>query len=354
MCAFEDVKFGVAPNIYPLNAIFEASALAEKAGLDSVTVADHVVAFGIKRFNALDAWNVLSALAVRTKKVSLGTCVSDPHRRHPETLAQMVTTVDFISNGRVILGVGAGEGINLDPFGVEWDHPVSRMQEAIEIIKKLWTEDVVNYNGKFYELRKAILQPKPVQKPHPPIWIAANSPRTMRITAEIGDGWLPVAVNPEHYKENLRKIRSWARKAKRKPEEITPAVFLYTGAGKNSETVRKIFEIPLKIRMVMSKELMEQLGYEPLGPEFDRNRFPFLSPDMRQRKFKDLLEKTNEIPYSAVEKIFAVGTPDKCIEDIDKYIKAGVRYFVLVPYTSPDKFREIFSFYVENVLSYFK
>lgn len=354
MYAFEDVKFGVAPNIYPLNVVFEAAALAEKAGLDSVMVADHVVAFGIKKFNALDAWSVLSALAVKTKKVRLGTCVSDSHRRHPETLAQMVTTVDFISDGRVILGVGSGEAINLDPFGVEWDHPVSRMREAIEIMKKLWTEDIVNYRGKFYRLKKAILRPKPVQKPHPPIWIGANSPRTMRITAEIGDGWLPVAVNPEHYMENLKRIRSWAREAKRNPEEITPAIFLYTGAGKDSETLKKIFEIPVKIKIAMSEELMKQLGCEPLGPEFNRNRFPFLSPETRKRKFKVLLEKANEIPYGAVERFFAIGTPDKCIEDIDKYVKAGVRYFVLVPYTSPDKFKEMFSFYVKNVLSYFE
>jgi len=353
MCAYEDVKFGVAPNLYPVSTIYEATALTEKAGLDSVMVADHVVAFGISRFNALDAWSVLSALAVKTKRVRLGTCVSDPHRRHPETLAQIVTTVDVISNGRAILGIGAGESMNLDPFGVEWDRPVTRMREAIEVIKRLWTEDVANYDGEYYKLRNAILQPKPIQKPHPPIWVGANSPRTMRITAEVGDGWLPVPRGPEHYARSLEKIRRWARDAGREPEEITPAVFLYTGSAKDPETVRKLFEVPAKMALAASEDLMKQLGIEPLGPKFDRMRFPFISPEERSKMVGELFKKASEIPYEVVERVFAIGTPDKCIKDLEDYIRAGVKYFVIVPYTSSERFKEVFEFYVKEVLSHF-
>ena len=146
---------------------------------------------------------MLAALSVKTKNIKLGTAVSDTHRRHPETLAQIVSTVDILSGGSAILGIGPGESMNLDPFGINWDKPISRMKEAITLIKRLWTQESVSYEGKFFRFSNAILDLKPVQKPHPPIWIAANSIASLKVVAELGEGWIPLPNGPENYSKIL-------------------------------------------------------------------------------------------------------------------------------------------------------
>ena len=120
----------------------------------------------MKRLDALEAYSTLSALAMITKKVHLGTSVTNIQTRHPAVLAHMATTLDIMSGGRAVFGIGTGEAMNLDPYGVPWSRPVSRMREVIVMIKRLWTEDSVNYEGEFFKLDEAFLSPKPLQKPH--------------------------------------------------------------------------------------------------------------------------------------------------------------------------------------------
>ena len=209
---FEDVKFGYQLPPHTPDLIFDIALYLEEKGFDSVFMADHLVGIAVRRFDFLDAWNILSALAVKTKSLKLGSCVADPRRKHPAVLAQTVTTLDHLSNGRAILGIGAGEAMNLDPYGIKWDKPVSKMYEAVKAVKACWTQPVVNFEGKFFHIKNALVEPKPVQKPHPPIWIAGNSPRTMKMTAEIADGWIPMAppLTPDAYRESLGKILGWA------------------------------------------------------------------------------------------------------------------------------------------------
>ncbi|MHA1210251.1 MAG: LLM class flavin-dependent oxidoreductase [Candidatus Freyarchaeota archaeon] len=219
MVSYEDVRFGFVLPQYPLELILETGVYSEKKGLDSVWAADHTVGIGIKRWDFFEAWSVLSALAVKTRRVLLGTCVSDPHRRHPAVLAQTLMTLDHLSKGRAILGLGAGEAMNLVPYHIEWDRPVTRLREASEVIIKLLTEEFSDYDGEFFKLEKAFIRPKGVQEPHPPIYFGANSLRTMRLTAEMGDGWLPIGtfMKPEDYKAKFEQIKRWAKEVTTPP-----------------------------------------------------------------------------------------------------------------------------------------
>jgi len=143
----EDIKFGIALPFHPWEEILKRAKMAEELGFDSIWMADHLVGMGLRRLDAMEAYTSLAAVAMVTKKVKLGTSITNIQTRHPAVLAQTIMTLDHISNGRVIAAVGAGEAMSIVPFGIPWDKPVSRMKEAIEIILSLWTKDPVNYEG---------------------------------------------------------------------------------------------------------------------------------------------------------------------------------------------------------------
>jgi len=342
---YEEVSFGI------LGGRMLAS-YAEKAGFDSIFLPDHLVGVGIKKFDAFDAWCELSAIAVTTKRIRIGTCVSDLHRRHPAQMAQTLMTVDHISNGRVIMGVGAGEAMNLNPYGISWDKPASRTREALIVIKKLLSEESVDYKGSFFELRRAFIQPKPIQKPHPPIWIGAHSPRTMRITAELGDGWIPSSpvFTPETYKKGFENIKRMAEGYGRNPHQITGAIDLLTLAAEDYETARKIIEFPAKFYALWLPRFMETLKLDiPNVEEFRIDRLVLNSET--GGKWKETAEK---VPFDTIEEFYLFGSPEDCIDGIEKFIKAGVKHFVLSIMTRPRLVLQALLFYREKVISYFK
>ena len=137
------IKFGQLLPIpaAPVDSLIKIGVRSEKMGFDSVWAADHLLM--IPTGIVPDAWIVLTSIAMQTEKVQLGTCVSDPHRRHPAVFAQMVATVDQISGGRVIVGLGPGEAMNVEQFGIPWEKPVSRMVEFTNIVRELWLKDRV-------------------------------------------------------------------------------------------------------------------------------------------------------------------------------------------------------------------
>ena len=346
----DDVKFGFESTPHPWEFISEFATYVEDAGFDSFWMPDHTVGFGIKRWNALEAWTTLSAVATRTSRIRLGTCVGDVYRHHPASLAQMVTTCDAISSGRATLGVGIGEAMNLLPFGIPLKKPIGKTRETVSLIRKLWTEDSVDYEGEYYTFNGAFLQPKPVQKPHPPIWIAANSPMTMRMVAELGDGWIPASIFPEEYAEGLKKIRDWAEEADRDSTKIEPSLFTFTVVAENHEEARKAISLPAKIYFLTRPRIPRKLGFD-VTDEYDMTFRLVMKPEMTMA----LLETAKELPDEILEKapIF-FGAPDDIIEAIEKYVDAGVRHFVVNFYVRPDMLKDNLKLFAEKVISHFR
>ncbi|MDY6959032.1 MAG: LLM class flavin-dependent oxidoreductase, partial [Halobacteriota archaeon] len=207
------VKFGlmIPTPTQPIDEVFKHTRLAEKNGFDSIWIADHLVM--MRPGFVPDAWSVLSAISMITKDMMLGTCVSDPHRRHPAVFAQILATIDRISNGRVALGMGPGESMNVEAFGIDFERPVTKMTESVEIIRRLLHEKKVTYNGDFFELKDAFLQVKPVGKV--PFYIGSNSPKTRRLTGMIGDGWMPFLETPDTYRDHLKDVHVGTEEANR-------------------------------------------------------------------------------------------------------------------------------------------
>ena len=345
-----EVKFGFESTPYPWEFVSELSGYVEDVGFDSFWMPDHTVGFGIKRWNALEAWTTLAAVATKTKKVRLGTCVGDVYRHHPASLAQMITTCDTISNGRVTLGVGIGEAMNLLPFGIPLEKPVGKTREMVSLIRKLWTEDSVDYEGKYYTFKGAFLQPKPVQKPHPPVWIAANSPMTMRMVAELGDGWIPASMFPEEYAQGLKKITDLAEKKGRDPMKIEPALFTFTLVAKSREEARKAISLPAKIYFLTRPRIPRKLGFD-VTDEYDMTFKLVMKPEITRA----LLEKAKQLPDEILDKapVF-FGAPDDIVEAVEKYVDAGVRHFVVNFYVRPEMLKDNLRLFAEKVIPHFK
>ncbi|NIR15508.1 LLM class flavin-dependent oxidoreductase [Candidatus Bathyarchaeota archaeon] len=344
-----EVKFGLESTPYPWERISELANYVERVGFDSFWMPDHTIGFGIRRWNALEAWTTLSALATQTTEVRLGTCVGDVYRHHPASLAQMVTTCDTISQGRVTLGVGIGEAMNLLPFGIPLEKPVGRTRETVSLIRKLWTEDSVDYEGKYHQFEGAFLQPKPVQKPHPPIWIAANSPMTMKMVAELGDGWVPASIFPDEYAEGLQRIRKMAEKAGRDADEVEPALFTFTVVAQSHQEARRAISLPAKIYFLTRPRIPRRLGYD-VTDKYDMTFKLVMEPETT----KALLEEAKQLPDEILDEapVF-FGAPEDIIEAVEDYVDAGVRHFVVNFYVRPDRLKDNLKLFAEEVIPHF-
>ena len=140
-----------------------------------------------------------------TEKIRVGVVVTDVITHHPAVLAQTALTLDHVTQGRAILGLGSGEQLNVGPYGMEWSKPVGHLDEALDVIRLLWNADgAVDFDGEFYPLKDAVLGLSPYTPGGPPIWIAAHKPRMLGITGRKGDGWLPTKMYPQRVRRGAR------------------------------------------------------------------------------------------------------------------------------------------------------
>jgi len=200
-------------------------------GYDTAWVFDHFLPiFSDPTGPCLEAWTALSALAMATKNVRLGAMVTGNTYRHPAVLAKMATTVDIISGGRLILGIGAGwfeqehqeYGIQFHTTGGR----LRRLEEALEIIKRLWTEEHANFSGRYHELSNASFKPKPLQQPHPPIMIGASGENmALGIVARHAQMWNSFGT-PEVFRHKIERLKDHCERAGRDVATIEKSVLL--------------------------------------------------------------------------------------------------------------------------------
>jgi len=209
----------------------------ESLGYDAIFFPDHYN-LPISRYpsnDLLDAWSTLSYIAAKTRETKIGTCVTPLPRWLPSQLAKVIATIDILSEGRTIVGLGTGyfsdEFVNYSPQGCLGDpkERVERFLEGLHVMIKLWTEEKVTFNGKYYKLRDAVLSPKPKQKPKPPLWSGGIGPRMLKVTAKYFDAWLPHRgeagyPTPEKYKEAVAFIKEHLKKYGRDPNKFTFAL----------------------------------------------------------------------------------------------------------------------------------
>jgi alkanesulfonate monooxygenase SsuD/methylene tetrahydromethanopterin reductase-like flavin-dependent oxidoreductase (luciferase family) len=302
---------------YPLPRLVEMAVEVEELGFHSVWVGDSLLAK--PRFAPIVT---LAAIASRTRRVRLGTSILQPLFRSPILLAQEWATLDVLSGGRTILGVGLGAGglgrLEHELASVGIDHATRgrRFDEYLAVLKRLWTEPTVSHDGAFYPLQEVATGYQPVQRPHPPLWVAAGAyiPKNPAFrrhgavpesevgtfrgpfdrVARLADGWLVAQPTPEEYGQTWRQIRQLATEQYGRPADaIEPALVIWVNVNADKSIARR-----------EARAMLE--GYHRVG--FD--------------------EET-------IDRYVLHGPAEACLERLAEYAEAGARTIVLVP-ASPD------------------
>ena len=281
----------------------------------------------------LDGMAVAAAAAVLTENVPLVTSVVDTVRRHPASLAQSALTIDHLAKGRFILGLGSGEAENIEPYGFDFDRPVSRFEEALHVIRLLWDSDgPVSFDGQFYRLQHARLDTEPYDGRFPPIWIGASGPRSLDIAGRYADGWWPAgAWTPEDYAQKLARVRGSAERAGRDPMAITPCFIQVCVMGGDDTALAQILDAPLvkSFLLQVSAELLGSFGFDhPMGEGW--RGFHDIDPAVLTRdRIVDFLDRVEP------EMILAVvphGTPKQVAQTVKEYVDAGLRVPKILDY----------------------
>ncbi len=212
------MKFGLCiPNFggkISASDLVRVAVGAEASGLDSVFLTDHIIMpeSQIEPYGQLlEPFVTMSYIAARTSTLKLGTSILVLPQRNPILVAKQVASMDRLSGGRVILGLGAGWAEEEFMFlNADFKRRGKVFDESIRLIRNLWTEDKVNFSGKFFKITNAVFLPKPVQA-HVPIWIGGTSDRAKARAAELGDGWHPNGLSPQSLERGVEEIRKAGR-----------------------------------------------------------------------------------------------------------------------------------------------
>jgi probable F420-dependent oxidoreductase len=210
------MKFGIAvPNFGAFatrEQITEIAVLSEELLYDSLWVSDHVIIPASHKVfgdTFLDPLVTLAHIAGSTNKIELGTSVIILPYRNPLVLAKMVSTLDTLSRGRVILGIGAGWlEEEFKALGVPFGERGKITDEYIEIMRELWTSDDPEYSGEYARFSDIKFLPKPERKPHPPVWVGGESRKAMERAARYGDGWHPFGLTPGAFREKAEYLKT--------------------------------------------------------------------------------------------------------------------------------------------------
>jgi phthiodiolone/phenolphthiodiolone dimycocerosates ketoreductase len=312
------------------NQVITACQMADRLDFDSIWAMDHTNVPQWKNAIVNDAWLLLAAIGALTTKVELGTCVTDAIRRHPSTIALSTITLDRLTNGRGMLGIGAGEAQNVVDFGIEFSKPVTKLKEQLEVIEKLFHSDPdnrVDFTGQYYKLDNACLQAKSIRKPRPPIYIAAGAPKTLELCARYGDGWIPIGYTPELFKVHANVIQEHAKNAGRDLSNFQFAndVDVYfTDDGEEAwNKMRNAVKVSLyKPELLKAHNLAQD-------SEFDFRKY-FTEYAMNKPELMEQMKKAAlKIPDSVARSAIGVGKPDEVIEMLERFIKAGTNHFII-------------------------
>ena len=225
-----------APLTKPENVVNFAKK-CEAMGCHSMWTIDRIA------YDNLEPLTVLAAAAAATQKIRLGTSVLLGNLRHASHAAKIVSTLDFISNGRVTLGLGFGSREN-DYRAVEipFEHRGSRAVEQVQLMKRLWTEDNVTFKGKFYNLENLSVGPKPIQKPHPPIWTGGSAEVALKRAGSWADGFICGSSAIPEFPSTWEKIASYAKAAGRDPNKISKAGLTFMAIDEDQSKAVKTVE----------------------------------------------------------------------------------------------------------------
>lgn len=329
-------RFGIAL-VAAVPEMIRTAVLVERLGYDSMWTPDETVGYEMeygRRAVVPDAFTSLTAIALKTKKLLLGTSVVDALIRPPVKTAQITATLDSLSHGRFLLGIGGSEAGNHDPFGVPTDHPLTRLHETVDVVRLLWNsnyEHRANFNGAHYRLKEAYLRIRPFRSNGPPIYIAAFGPKMLSLVGKVGDGWIPFGHTPETYSNRLKGpiTRSLAN-AGRSLHDIDPACIVPASISRDGRKARRAAIAIGKAYLVWSVDNLRSLLPDLNHPGIRQTQLKTLS------NLSQLTELSKKVPDDVAYGVTVSGTKQDCTDQIKKFIEAGCRHLILAPVASSE------------------
>lgn len=284
------VQFGAFLSMHSPAEQFALARRCEVLGLDSLWTGDHV-SFHNPLYESL---TLLASYASITSRIKLGSGVYLLALRRPTVVAKVTSTLDALCGGRLIFGVGVG-GENPKEFeacGVPHRERGARVSEGIDVVRALWRDTPASFKGRFTQFEGVSIDPKPVQRPGPPIWIGGRSDAALARAGRQGDGWISYVVQPERYAQSLAKIRLAADEAGRSLQDFVAGHLTFVTVGRDYESAERAW-----VR-ILSNRYAQDFG--PLARRYG-----------------------------------VIGTPAQCAEQLDRFMQAGCRYFVMNPIGDP-------------------
>jgi 5,10-methylenetetrahydromethanopterin reductase len=313
------VRFGI--ELVPSEAFWKTTSygiLAEKHGFDYCWVTHH--------YNNQDVYIILATIANYTNKIFLAPGIVNPYLSNPVAIASATVSLDKVSGGKAVLGIGAGDKTTLECLGVARKKPLATIEESVGIIKQLWNGEVVNHEGEMFKIRGASLNFKPEREI--PIYIGAQGPKLLSLAGRIADG---VLINASHKRDieiAMKQIAKGAREAKRDVKEIEIAAYTCFSLDADAEKAKKSAKaIVAYIAAGTSKKVLERHGI----PEEDANTIKEL---LGKRKFKDASEKVTD---DMLDSFSIHGSLKDCQERIEELKSMEVTQIVAGTPIGPNK-----------------
>ncbi len=283
-------NFAPHPKVPQIGDVLAHATQAEASGFDSVWVWDHILLGSKRPFPFLESLSTLAAISVVTERVSLGTGVLVLPLRNPVVLAKVTSTLDQISAGRLVLGLAAGwYEREFEAVGVPFRERGAVFERNVDILNRFWAEEAVNGSADGMVFTRAVMSPRPLQRPRPPLLFGGYVDKVLRRTAASSDGWLTYFYTPESFRRAWAKIGSFAEEAGRDPGALTNVAQLPICVDSSFETADR------RVRGFIE-------GYFDVAPW------------------------SESTPDSAIR-----GTPEQCIEQLTEHVDAGVEHIVLIP-----------------------
>jgi len=302
------VSFGVSVGSFAAGLVsgptlLDWADLSERLGYEIFWYRDHL----LWHSPVLDPFTTLGAVAGRTSRIRLAPGVLLLPLRQPALVAKAIATLDVISSGRAMLGAGIGGEFpkEFDVVGVSPSERGRRADESLEAIRRLWTTSPASFKGEFYAFDEAVMQPVPVQRPHPPIWIGGRSDAALRRAARFGDAWLAYFVSPRRFRESLDKIAT-----ERDGRACGAGLILYVCVAPTRE-------------------------------------------DARAAAAQYLANEYRQSFDAMVDRFCALGSPADCVETIRSFADAGVEHFAVIPTVPPAQVPEQLARVAEEIVPAF-